>query len=423
MNSYADFRPRGNSRLRLFDLLGMATGSLRGNRLRSALTMFGIAIGVFSVVSVMTALSAMKQNIDSGLAFLGANVFTIDKYPAIMINDGWWNYQHRPNITVRQGQRFAALMGDEATAISIQMMDWGERVRYRDRKTGSNQVYIGADADAVFTDGLDIERGRFLSQTDVEFSRPVVVVGYDVVDRLFPNEDPLGKQVMMETQKYTIIGILERRGEMFGESRDKFHYVPITRFQMAHGGRWQSADIKVQAASLESFGHTQDMAIGAMRIVRGLEPEEKNDFAIYSNDSMQDAFGQIAVVVGTGGLLISVIALITAGVGIMNIMLVSVTERTREIGVRKSIGARSSDVLKQFLIESVFLANFGGLFGIIFGAIVGNVVASMLNTPMIFPWFWAGVAVAVCSNIGIVFGLYPAWKAARLHPIDALRYE
>jgi putative ABC transport system permease protein len=167
----------------------------------------------------------------------------------------------------------------------------------------------------------------------------------------------------------------------------------------------------------------QDQAIGILRVVRGLEPEDPNNFEITSNDAIQDMFDTIAVMIGTGGLIISAIALVTAGVGVMNIMLVSVTERTREIGIRKSIGARSKDILKQFLLEAIFLSEVGGVLGIIIGIIAGNVIAAQMEVSMIFPWFWSGVAIATCSAIGIVFGLYPAYKAANLHPIDALRFE
>ena len=182
-------------------------------------------------------------------------------------------------------------------------------------------------------------------------------------------------------------------------------------------------DISVMGHSAIEMSRTEDLAIGHFRQVRRLEPEEENDFDIYSNESLQAAFAEIAKVVGTGGLLISAIALLCAGVGIMNIMLVSVTERTREIGLRKSIGARKRDILLQFLLEAVFLSLLGGVAGIMLGWVVGNLVAAQMQVSMIIPWFWIGAAVAVCSFIGIVFGFFPALRAAQLKPVEAMRYE
>jgi putative ABC transport system permease protein len=199
--------------------------------------------------------------------------------------------------------------------------------------------------------------------------------------------------------------------------------IPITRFLSIRANINTSLQLAVKAPSIDVMPEYQDQAIGHLRTIRGLAPEDPNNFEITSNDAIQDIFDGIAVVVGTGGLIISAIALVTAGVGVMNIMLVSVTERTREIGIRKSIGARSKDILKQFLLEAIFLSEVGGLIGIVIGIIAGNIIAAQMDVSMIFPWFWAGVAIVTCSMIGILFGIYPAYKAAKLHPIDALRFE
>jgi len=204
---------------------------------------------------------------------------------------------------------------------------------------------------------------------------------------------------------------------------DNILLIPITRFVMSDWSWRRSMDISVMAPDPTRMSLAEDTAIGQFRQVRGLEPEEANDFEVYSNDSMQDAFAEIAQVVGIGGLLISAIALVCAGVGIMNIMLVSVTERTREIGLRKSIGARKRDILLQFLLEAIALSLLGGFAGIVLGWVIGNFVAAQMNVPMIIPWFWIGTAIAVCSAIGITFGFFPAWRAAQMRPVEALRYE
>jgi putative ABC transport system permease protein len=210
---------------------------------------------------------------------------------------------------------------------------------------------------------------------------------------------------------------------MFGQSEDDIVMVPLTRFLSDFGAQKYTINIATQAPSQALYNETVDEGIAAMRLARGLRPEQPNDFELYSNDSLIAAFAKIADVVRAGAFVISGIALLAAGVGIMNIMLVSVTERTKEIGIRKAIGARKASILAQFLVESVVISVAGGLVGILVGAVAGNALALALSAAVVFPWGWAAAGLLVCSAIGIGFGLYPAWKASSLDPIEALRYE
>jgi putative ABC transport system permease protein len=251
----------------------------------------------------------------------------------------------------------------------------------------------------------------------------VVLIGQDIVTRLFPSESPLDKRITIRGHVYTVIGILASKGSAFGQSLDTVALIPITRFLSDYGSRNRSLSIATQAPSQEFYNDTIDRAITAMRTVRGLKAEDDNDFDLSSNDSLIAAFATVADTLQLGSLAISAIALVAAGVGIMNIMLVSVTERTKEIGVRKSIGARKKTILAQFLVESVVISLAGGLFGILLGVLGGNGVALMLNATVVFPWNWALAGLGVCSAIGVGFGFYPAWKAASLDPIEALRFE
>lgn len=408
-------------KLRGSDLFRMSMGSLSSNRLRSFLTVVGISIGVFSVVGVMTALTAIRQSIDSGLNVFGANVLEISKYPTALFGSNWWEYRHRPNVTFREAYRFKDLMAP--VPVCLYARDGGERARYQDRRTNQNISIIGTDENFLAMRGYEVAYGRNLNPDDVFFTRLVTVLGHNVAQTLFPNEDPLGKLVVLEDARFVVVGVLEEKGESFGESRDDLALITISRFMLTNWGPWRSLDVLVQAPNAEAVPQIMDLAIGNMRLARKLAPEDENDFDISSNESLLRSFAEIAIIVGTAGLMISAIALLTAGIGIMNIMLVSVTERTREIGVRKSLGARRNDIMKQFLLEAVFLSQAGCLGGIILGVAAGNLVAHFIGVPMIFPWFWAAVAVIVCSGIGIGFGLYPAWKAANLHPVEALRYE
>ncbi|MDE3084740.1 MAG: ABC transporter permease, partial [Verrucomicrobiota bacterium] len=281
----------------------------------------------------------------------------------------------------------------------------------------------GTDENFLVANQCSIDYGRNLSAEDVNFARSVAVIGKDVEAKLFPYENPLGKTIRINGHNYTIVGVLAERGTAFGRSKDSVVLAPITRFQEDNGSKRRTIKIATEAPSHELYNATLDKAITAMRIVRGLRPEQENDFEIYSNDSLTSAFTKVADIIGVGAFIISGIALLTAGVGIMNIMLVSVTERTREIGVRKSIGAKKKNILAQFLLESVALSLVGGCAGIVLGVAVGDVVAARLKADAIFPLGWASAGVLVCTAIGVGFGLYPAWKAAALDPVEALRHE
>jgi putative ABC transport system permease protein len=281
---------------------------------------------------------------------------------------------------------------------------------------GSNRSFLTANA---FTLGY----GRNLNDEDVDLTRRVIVVGKMIEKRLFPHETPIGKIIRMTGHTYTIVGVLAEKGTAFGQSQDDICIMPITRFFEDFGEAKRTVNIATQAFSADTYNRTFDKAITAMRIARGLQANQENDFEIYSNDSLKSAFVNVAGIVRIGAFVISFIALVAAGIGIMNIMLVSVTERTKEIGVRKSIGARSKDILRQFLAEAVFISEAGGVLGIILGIIVGDLLAAWLKVDLIFPYGWAIAGLVVCSAIGIGFGLYPAYRAASLDPIEALRYE
>jgi len=404
------------------ETLKLALMALAANKLRSGLTMLGIAVGVFSVIGVMTVISGLRSNIESGLNVLGANSFQFSKYPAINFSDPRQRFANRRDIDFPMAMRFKATMG-ESVSVSLQLRRMGRVVTYLDRRTNPNVTLGGADENFLSSRNFEIAAGRNIGVSDVEFGRAVAILGGDIVKRLFVNEEPIGKHVRIDGQSFTVVGVTASKGSSFGQSQDNIAIVPITQFLEIYGRSRRSISINVQAASQAELAAVQDRAIGVMRLVRGLDPEDPNDFEVFSNDSLIEAFNNIAGVVAVGAFVISAIALLASGIGVMNIMLVSVTERTKEIGIRKSIGAKKKNVLTQFLIEAVVLSLIGGLAGVLVGIVGGNVVAVMLNSAMVFPWGWALTGVVVCSAIGVGFGLYPAWKAASLDPIEALRYE
>ena len=405
----------------------MALSSLGANKLRAALTMTGITIGVFSIISVMTAIGALQSSIESGISFLGSNIFQFAKYPA-NINAGGEikkKYQNRRDISYRQALHYYELMQGNAREICLKCFGYelkGQAV-YNGVKTTPSLLIVGTNRSFLTANAYTLGYGRNLNDEDVDLARNVIVVGKIIEKRLFPHESPIGKVIRMSGHTYTIIGVLAEKGTSFGQSQDDICMMPITRFFEDFGSAKRTVNIATQSFSQETYNGTLDKGIGAMRIARGLRADQENDFEIYSNDSLKSAFASIAGVVRIGAFVISFIALVAAGIGIMNIMLVSVTERTKEIGVRKSIGARSRDILRQFLTEAVFISEAGGILGIILGVIGGDLLAVWLKVDIIFPFGWAVAGLIVCSAIGIGFGLYPAYRAAVLDPIEALRYE
>jgi putative ABC transport system permease protein len=409
------------------EIIAMALSSLGANKLRAALTMIGITIGVFSIISVMTAIGALQNSIENGLSFLGSNIFQFGKY-AVNINAGGEikkKYQNRRDISYRQALHYYQLMQGNAREICLKCFGYelkGQAV-YNGVKTTPSLLIVGTNRSFLTANAYTLGYGRNLIDEDVDLARNVIVVGKIIEKRLFSHESPIGKVIRMSGHTYTIIGVLAEKGTSFGQSQDDLCLMPITRFFEDFGSAKRTVNIATQSFSQETYNGTLDRGIGAMRIARGLRAEQENDFEIYSNDSLKSAFASIAGVVRIGAFVISFIALVAAGIGIMNIMLVSVTERTKEIGVRKSIGARSRDILQQFLTEAVFISEAGGILGIILGVIGGDLLAVWLKVDIIFPFGWALVGLIVCSAIGIGFGLYPAYRAAALDPIEALRYE
>ncbi|MFL6514373.1 MAG: ABC transporter permease [Chthoniobacterales bacterium] len=409
------------------EILVMAWSSLGANKLRAALTMTGITIGVFSVISVMTAIGALQSSIESGISFLGSNIFQFAKYPVNIDAGGETKkkYQNRRNITYRQALRYYELMRQDASEVCLKCFarDLKGQAVYNGVKTTPSLTVVGTNQGFLTANAFTLGYGRNLTEEDVELARSVVVIGKAIEKRLFPHESPINKVIRLSGHTYTVIGVLAEKGTSFGQSQDDFCIIPITRFFENHGEANRTVNIATQPVSTELYSRTLDKGISAMRIARGLRANQDNDFEIYTNDSLKSAFVSVAGYVRVGAFVISFIALVAAGIGIMNIMLVSVTERTKEIGVRKSIGARSRDILRQFLTEAVFISEAGGILGILLGVIGGDLLAMWLKVDLIFPYGWALAGLLVCSAIGIGFGLYPAYRAASLDPIEALRYE
>jgi putative ABC transport system permease protein len=403
------------------EILHLALAALKANKIRSSLTMLGISVGVFSVIGVMTVIAGLRGQVEANLTVLGSSSFQISKWT---FNFGNANdrFRNRRDITYNVADRFKELMGDSAR-INLTIWRGGQRVINGDRKTNPNTSLVGADENFITARNYEVASGRNLTPEDVALGRPVCVIGEDVAKVVFPNEVSLGRMLRINGQNYTVVGQLVPKGTSFGQSQDNFVLTPITRFLAVYGRAGRSIGINVQARNQADLPVIQDKAIGVMRLVRELDPEDANDFEILTNEALIESFNKIADVISIGAFVISAIALLAAGVGVMNIMLVSVTERTKEIGVRKSIGAKQRNILMQFLIEAVALSMIGGLAGVAVGVAGGSAVAIFMKGALVMPWGWVVAGMLVCGGIGVGFGFYPAWKAARLDPIEALRYE
>ena len=400
----------------------MAVEAIRQNKLRSILTLLGISIGVFSVIGVMTAIRTLESSVNSGLNIFGVNTFSIQKWPQIMVGHDWRKYRNRENIDYKQYEQFKSRAKLPAL---ISVIEGGSirNVRYRDKTVKKSIDIFGADDGTIRTMNTFIGDGRNFNRDDVRFSRNVCILGMDVVDRLFPFEDPLGKKIQLKGLDYFVIGTAERKGEAFGRSQDNYVVVPISNYLERFSNHWTTLSINVEARSELEYSKTKDEAIGLMRAIRKVPPDKENDFEVVTNTEMIEQFSGFTSGIKLFALSISVIALLVAGIGIMNIMLVSVTERIKEIGIRKAIGATRQDILTQFLMEAVFLSEFGGIAGIILGVAGGNIVSFIFNIPAVIPIDWAFIGLFVCSIIGIGFGIYPAWRAANLDPIESLRFD
>ncbi len=408
--------------MQLSETVRLAIIALKTNKLRSVLTILGVTIGVFSVIGVMTALSVIQTSIEGGLSFLGSNLFQFGKYPVMNTSDPEDKFQNRRDITLEEARTYVRLMDGQANAIALKVFDGGKPVSFGRTKLQGRTI-VGTNEHFLTANAYTLGYGRNLAADDVDLARRVTVVGTDIQKKLFPNETPIGKWIKVNEKPYQIVGVLASKGSSFGQTQDDLVLVPITTFFGDFGRANRTINVATQSTSQATYNQTLDKAIGAMRTARGLKLGRDNDFEVYSNDTLVSAFAQIAGTIRIGAFVVSVIALLAAGIGIMNIMLVSVTERTREIGIRKAIGARRNDIVRQFLLEAVFLSELGGLIGILLGVTGGNGVALWLDIAMVFPWGWALTGLIVCSLIGTGFGWYPAFKAARLDPIEALRFE
>jgi putative ABC transport system permease protein len=402
----------------------MATGALTAHKLRSALTLLGVLVGVFSIILVMTAMRALQSNIESELSQLGANTFQIRKWPAVYFGgpEGFEKFWRRKNISYTQGMQ----VRDRATlprTVGVESTFWGGEATSRYAKTPPTVRLTGASPGIFAARDWVVVDGRALVETDIESARLICVLGSGLAKTLFPFGSPLGDTIKCDGINYLVVGVLEPKGAVLGGDQDNFAVIPITTGLDRYGRTWRSLSILVQAPNQARYDDTVEEVRGILRAVRKVEPGKEDDFELFSNDSLIQQFKSFTLSVRIGVMVVSSIALLAAGIGIMNIMLVSVTERTREIGIRRAVGAKKRNIITQFIMEAIMICEVGGVIGVILGVAGGNLAAYFFKVPAVVPVDWVILGLLICSVVGIVFGTYPAIKAANLDPIESLRYE
>jgi putative ABC transport system permease protein len=409
----------------LMETFRMGMSALAAHKLRSALTLLGVLIGVFSIIVVMTAMRVLKSTVESQLSQMGSQTFMIRKMPIVLFDSpegGYEKFRRRKNITVAQVRRLRDKT-ELAASIGMETGLWSGQLETRFAKTAPNIAVMGETPGSFPARNWIVADGRPLMDIDVDDTRDVCVLGGKIAETLFPHSSPLGERLKIDGINYTIIGVLKARGGSVGGDQDNFVVVPITT-GLNRYGRWsRSLNVLVSAPDADAYDATVEDIRGSLRAIRKTPPGADDDFDIVSNDSLIAQFNNFTRAVRIGVAFVSSIALLAAGIGIMNIMLVSVTERTREIGIRRAVGAKKRNIMAQFIMEAIVLCQLGGVIGVGFGILGGNVLALVLKLPPVIPVDWVIIGLVICSVVGIVFGTYPAFKAANLDPIDSLRYE
>ncbi len=409
--------------LPLLENFKVASQSLKINKLRATLTVLIIAFGIMALVGILTAIEAIRSSLNSNFSSLGANSFRITNW-SFKNTRGNNNRIEYKNISFKEAQIFKERYSfPSVVSISI-ICSQQAVVKYKNKKSNPNISVLGIDENYFTVSGYEIEQGRnFLFQEIIKGSNSVII-GKEIQNTLFAShENPIGKKILIGNSRYIIIGILKSKGTSFGSNNDKICFIPVQNARLFSTISNLSFTINVMPAKPEKLDEAVSEAESFFRIIRKLDTTKPSNFEISKSDSLVNMLMENIKYVTIAATLIGIITLIGASIGLMNIMLVSVTERTREIGTRKAMGAKPSQIQQQFLIETIYIGQLGGIFGILLGVITGNIIALLIDGPFVIPWFWIITGVILCFLVSVFSGYIPAKKAAKLDPIEALRYE
>ena len=410
--------------LELKESLIMAFGTFKDHKMRSFLTILGVLIGVTTIIGMVSLIEGLNDSMAKQIENLGSNVIYVSKYkPGIQMGRRSASERNRPGITYDDALAIARYCpAIEAVAPQNYFTKrGGNEVKYKDNQV-KDFAFLGTLPDYEIVNNSFVEFGRFITDTDVNFRSFVCVIGADVAEPLFPGIDPINKSILLNGDRFTVIGVMEKRQTVMGSGENNFIIIPYGAFEKIHPEEvelWLTCKAKSPNVMQKAIDQITDQ----MRRRHGLKYRDENDFSVFTQESLMEIYEQLTQAVWFVMIIISSIGLLVGGVGVMNIMLVSVTERTREIGIRKAVGAKRSNILWQFLIEAAVLSGIGGVMGIIIGILLSQLIAAITPLPAVIsiPWIIIGFSFSV--SVALIFGLYPAARASRLDPIECLHYE
>ena len=408
------------------EILSMALKNIRANMLRSVLTLLIIAFGIMALVGILTSIDAIAYSLSDNLSNLGANSFSIErKWNDVKSNRMGRQQKAAEPVTYKQSMEFKERFYFPAK-VAVGCYGTGSAtVKFGEKKTNPNVTLNGADENFMDVKGVEIELGRNFSKAEVESGAPIAVIGSDIVKSLFDgkNEKALDQIITVNAHRYRVVGIMATKGSSMNESSDRKVYAPLVNVKALFGGDDRDYFLMVAVQDPTQMEAAQSEATGLFRQIRGLRPGEEDDFRLFASDSIVAILKENTVTLRLAAVAIGLMTLLGAAIGLMNIMLVSVTERTREIGISKALGATRRSIMLQFLTEALAICQIGGLVGILLGILIGNIMTFVLGGNFLIPWAWMLLGFTLCMIVGMVSGFYPAMKAARLDPIESLRYE
>ena len=405
--------------------LRVSIKAIRSNKIRAILTICIIAFGIMALVGILTTIDSIKSMLTNQFTMMGANSFTItSRGMNIQINNNRYRTKNFSRISYREATTFKERFDEEAwVSISFNVTGSGT-VKYKSEESNPNVSLRGVDENYLTVAGYEISSGRNFNADDISLNRHLTLIGTDIVNDVFPSGiNPVGQTISISGMKLEVIGVLKSKGSSGFGSQDRICFMPVTTARQYFPRPNQTYNIAVMPMNRVNLDIMAGEAEATFRIIRGLNPKDESDFNINKSDNLVKMLLENIKLITLAATLIGIVTLLGAAIGLMNIMLVSVTERTREIGVRKAVGAKPNTIKNQFLFESVMISQLGGIFGIILGILIGNLVSSMMKSSFIIPWVWVFAGIVVCFIVGVVSGYAPAVKAANIDPIEALRHE
>ncbi len=402
----------------------IAFDSVRSQVLRTILTSLIIAIGIMALVGILTSIDALKESLTGQFALLGANTYSISNTSGLQIGRRGRSAKYYDAINFRQAKEFKdeSVINGKICSLNA-IVSSSSQLKTEKYKSDPNVTVFASDENYLITAGYEIEDGRAFTSKDIDGNRSLMIIGQEVRDKLFPNSDPIGKTIVLQGMRFKVVGLIKEKGSSFGLGGDRSVFIPLSTARSLFTGRDINFNINIKESNSLNLDQSISESTVLMRKIRRLNPKQDNNFSIMRSDNLSEILLDNLSLVSAMAVIIGLITLLGASIALMNIMLVSVTERTREIGIRKAVGAKAVSIRNQFLTEAILICLLGGIGGIIFGIAIGNIIGLLVGSGFIIPWVWMLLAAVLCLLAGLSAGYYPAQKASRLDPIESLRYE